>query len=165
MNSDYTYIKPVTINHMYINSRKFWGKRLLSPWARVYKKHLEDCIQKRMKEYSSDLSVFDIKDKKFFYIIDIYIYLPITKKWGHDKRMFVDLDGLMKPIQDALSTKTKEWRIWVWNDDKQVYSFLPRLNYVSKIEESHIVIDIFEYSEELFSKLTQLVEESVSKAQ
>lgn len=144
-------MKVMTVNHMYATNFKwFRWKRFLTPEAQKYKKHLEECIQKRIKEFNQN---FDIKDKSFFYTIDFYICLPLNKNGDFNKTYFVDLDWLIKPIQDALSTKKD--RIWIWNDDKQIPAFLPTRTYVKTPEEAKIEISIYEESEELLELIKE----------
>ena len=142
-------VKVLTVNHMYAtNFTKFRWKRFLTGEAKRYKQHLEEAIQERISEYKQE---FDIKDKNFFYIVDFYIHIPLTKSWEFNKTYLVDLDGLIKPIQDALSTK-KDVK-WVWNDDKQVLSFLPSLHYVKTIDEAKIDISIYEENDNILQLL------------
>lgn len=80
--------------------------------------------------------------------------IPKSKNGEFNKAYYRDLDGLLKPIQDELSSKIKQNDIRIWRDDKQVVSFFANLNYVDLVEQGSIHIKVYNYTDNIKNVLS-----------
>lgn len=141
----------VGINQMYSGGKAMWkrGKRLTKE-AVLYKKHLEKCIREYMLLNKLEADI----EWPVFYILNINLCIPKSKNGEFNKAYYRDLDGLLKPIQDELSSKIKQNDIRIWRDDKQVVSFFANLNYVDLVEQGSIHIKVYNYTDNIKNVLS-----------
>lgn len=122
----------IWVNQMY-TSWKRWNKRLTFD-AVKYKSYLRN----KIKEYLLEHNHQEIS-KNVFYILVIDLKVPLTQSWKINNTYKRDLDNLLKPIQDELSS---QWLndIRIWKDDKLVLSELACLRYNENIPWIHLRI-------------------------
>jgi len=144
----------VWINKMYTWWKAKWrkGKRSTQELI-IYKNFLQDKIDTfflKNPKYKRNIS------EDLFYSIQFDLKSKLKKDWTLNEASISDLDGYIKPIQDAFETDSKLGIERIWKNDRNIKCFLPMVEY-NRFDYSKLTINVFYFTDELKSKLKSLL--------